>query len=79
MWKVDHKLTPENIENLFRIKERVYGEEGNKYHLPNIRLDITKRSILFQGPLIWNRLPLHIKNAKNLTALKRKMMQWLNS
>ena len=36
----------------------------------------TEKSLRVQGPKIWNRVPLPIKNVENLFAFKRYIQTW---
>ena len=48
------------------------------YHRPHTcRTNIKKFSILFQGPRIWNSLPIDIKNAPTFSMFKRMIKPFL--
>ena len=73
MWKITFDQMEENIKSLFKQRERTFGENDVKFHIPNVNLDRTKNSIIFQGPKLWNTLNSSIKNKKNITSFKRAL------
>lgn len=44
-----------------------------QFCLPSHRLTLFRHSTMYQGPLIWNSLPQHIKNAPSLNIFKNKL------
>ena len=67
MWQIKNNCIPETISKLFKEKDRTYGEGDNqKIHVPNVKLEIVKRSIFYQGPEAWNVIPSASKNKKIL-------------
>ena len=75
MWKLEHNLIPNTIKtnfitNSFDIVTRL---NLSKLRLPNVRLDIAKRSITFAGVKLWNtEIP---SNIKNILSLSQKFYQ----
>ena len=47
MWKITFDQMEENIKSLFKQRERTFGENDVKFHIPNVNLDRTKNSIIF--------------------------------
>ena len=67
MWQIKNNFIPETISKLFKEKYRTYGEGDNhKIHVPNVKLEIVKRSIFYQGPKARNEIPSASKNEKSL-------------
>ena len=57
-WQIKNNFIPETICKLFKEKDITYGERDNqKFHVPNVKLEIVKRSIFYQGPKTWNEIP----------------------
>lgn len=73
MWKVTHDELEENIKSLFRQRERTFGNNDIKYHIPNVNLDRTRYSIIFQGPRLWNKLNSDLKNKVSVNSFKKAL------
>ena len=57
---------------------KCYGNDDSlKFHIPNIKLEITKNSIFYQGPKSWNNIPSDIKNKKSLQSFKNSSKKYL--
>ena len=52
-------------------------QTGNEIHQYSTRYSDKKFSILFQGPRIWNSLPIDIKNALTFGMFKRMIKPFL--
>ena len=70
MWKVTFDELTENIKSLFYQRERTFGDNDIKYHIPNVKLGRTKNSI-FQGPKLWNIINTNLKYKKSLVPFKK--------
>ena len=57
---------------LFYRRERTFGDNDIKYHIPNVKLDRTKNSIIFQGPKLWNSINTNLKTKKVWRLLKKQ-------
>ena len=77
MWKVTFDELTENIKSLFYRKERTFGDNDIKYHIPNIELDRPKNSIIFQGPKLWNSINTDLKKQKILVSFKKGTQNFL--
>lgn len=73
MWQLTHDNIPNTIKSAFKTRNRNYGENNLKYHLPNINSELLKRNIIYQGPKIWNSLESNIKNKKSIYSFKRTL------
>ena len=49
------------------------SRRGNRYHIPLTRIDLYKNSFSFQGPSLWNSLPLQIRQCQSITQFKEKI------
>ena len=47
------------------------------YHLPKIRTNISKNSIFFKGPVLWNQIPPDLKNSPSLNCFKQRYKCYL--
>ena len=72
MWKVTFDELTENIKSSFYRRERTFGDNDIKYYIPNVKLDRTENSIIFQGPKLWNSINTNLKNKKNWCLLKKQ-------
>ena len=52
-------------------KEAQKRERNHKYHVPNVSSELSKRTIIYQGPKIWNKLKNGVKNKTNIFSFKR--------
>ena len=50
MWQLTYDNIPDTSKCSLSIRNRDYGENNLKYHIPNINLELIKRNILYQGP-----------------------------
>ena len=73
MWQLTYKNIPDTIKSSFNFRNREYGGNNLKYHVPNINLELLKRNIVYQGPRIWNRLKNDIKNKKSIFSFKKAL------
>ena len=52
MWQLTYGNIPDTIKSCFNIRNREYGGNNLKYHIPNINLELLKRNIVYQGPYL---------------------------
>ena len=71
MRKLYKNNMPGNICGLFQLRQRMYGTNNLKELVPNINLNNTENSLLFQGPFLWNRLSGVLKNPKTTSLFKK--------
>ena len=45
---------------------------------PRPNLSIFKESLSYSGPVIWNSIPLEIKNSSSLKCFAENVLQWMN-
>ena len=73
MWQLTYNNIPDTIKTAFKTRNRDYGENNLKYHLPNINSELLKRNVIYQGPKIWNSLKNNIKNKKSIYSFKKTL------
>ena len=59
MFKLKHAMLPVIFNSMFIANSAIhthFTRQAEDYHIPAWRLQIRKRSICVQGPLIWNKL-----------------------
>ena len=77
MWQLTYDNIPDTIKSSFNIRNRDYGVNNRKYHIPNISSEILKRNIVYQGPKIWNNLKNDIKIKKSTFSFKKTLKKKL--
>ena len=73
-------MLPPILLNLFITNNEVhnYNTRTAENHRPHAcRTNLKQFTILFQGPKIWNALPLHIKDLSSLSSFKKHMIELL--
>ena len=45
--------------------------------LPNVRLEIARKSFYFRAAVTWNRLPQSVRNSTSLSEFKRLSRSWI--
>ena len=60
MWKVLNDKVPQTLKYYFSVRERNYGHNNAKFHLPLASTNLFKRDIVYQGPKLWNPIPTNI-------------------
>ena len=66
--------------NLFITNNEVHNyntRTAENYRRHACRTNLKQFTILFEGPKIWNALPLHIKDLSSLSSFKKHMIELL--
>ena len=77
MWRVANKEAPSTIIEQFPLKERVYGNNNVKFHIPSARSNLLKRSIIYQGPKLWNLITVENCSKKSIQTFKTAYLKKL--
>ena len=77
MWQLTYDNIPDTIKSSLNIRNRDYGVNNRKYHIPNISSEILKRNIVYQGPKIWNNLKNDIKTKNSILSFKNTLKKKL--
>ena len=75
-------MLPVNLMSYFYTNDTVHNYQtrnSNNFHLPHMRLSVSQKSIFFQGPKLWNDLPLDIKTSPSINVFKRRFKKYLIS
>jgi len=74
-----HKgFIPTSLSNKFHFNFEIhsYGtRQSSHFHVPLIKTSVSKNSIFFKGPILWNELPLHVRSSPTLNTFKRRYKQ----
>ena len=74
MFKVKHSLVPVNISDLFNLKNTQYNLRNSDFELPRFEtIKFGRNSIKYMGPLIWSKLPCHLRMIATLNSFKRNI------
>ena len=78
MWRVANKEAPSTFTGQFSLKERVYGNKNVKFYIPNVRSNLLKRNIIYQGPKLGNSITVETCSKKSIqtckTAYRKKLL-----
>jgi hypothetical protein len=79
MYKCLNGLAPNYLSDLFTYERDVHQYETRTsqamcLHVPKFRTELFKTCLLYQGPRIWNELPLDVKQSKSLGSFHRKYL-----
>ena len=80
VYKCIRGYPPSYFNEIFVSTSRIHQHETRNYrglYVPRPRTNILKRSFAYQGVLIWNSLPDHVRSACNLTIFKTKCKEFL--
>ena len=74
IFKNSNNCLPPSISNNFKNRSEIHSHSTRSaynIHIPLMRTSFAKRTILFQGPKIWNNLPRHITTISSIAIFKR--------
>ena len=70
MRKVLNDKVPQTLKDHFSIREKNYGHNNAKFHLPLANTNFFKQDIVYHGPKLWNSIPTNIKNKVSVLTFK---------
>ena len=74
MFKVKHSLVPVNISDLLKYKNTQYNLRSSDFKLPRFEtIKFGMNSIKYMGPLIWSKLPRHLRMIETLNSFKKNI------
>ena len=81
VYKSLHKLNPSFMWEVFSHKSDKHNlRTGNRLQLPQTNTKtFGTNGILFRASILWNNLPVEIKNSKSVTEFKIKILKWTGS
>ena len=83
MYKVSNSMTPSYISDMFNRRSAspsglvLRSSTTNNYIPPKPNKEIFKRSISYSGPLIWNSLPVEIRQADSINTFHLRCIRWM--
>ena len=83
MYKVSNSLTPSYISDMFN--RRTASPNGlvlrsstkSNYIPPKLNKEIFEWSMSYSGPLIWNSLPVEIRQAESISSFHLRCVKWM--
>ena len=76
MFKVHRNILPINFCKLFELNSNIHGHftrHCSDYHLPSIKSEINRKSVIFTGTKFWNNLDQSLKNSSSVTSFNKKL------
>ena len=79
MYKTINKRVPEYLQDIFTSRSCPYRLRNNEntIFVPKPHTDYLKRSLSYDGAVLWNSLPTELRSAQSLSAFKRGLECWL--
>ena len=78
MYKIFHNLTPTYLEEKFKFKSTGYAlRTDNNLTLPKPNTQSCKRTFSYRGSVLYNELPLHIRESSSTTIFNREVQLFL--
>lgn len=82
VFKCLHNLAPPYLSRLFESHNtsvNLRSQSTCSLHVPHVKSTYGSRAFYFQGTILWNSLPILVKNCDNLYSFKRLLKQHLLS
>ena len=87
MYKVYNNLAPGYLIELFQMREgrldstlsNLRSVANKNYVLPQAKCNLFKGSLSFSGVVIWNSIPLEIKQSSSLNIFSKRCSEWIKS
>ena len=87
MFKVTQGISPIDITQMFQIKAvivkihfvqwRCVQIQSKNFTTPKPKLNMFKNSLSYSGTLIWNSIPVEIRNANTIGDFIKKCLSWM--
>ena len=85
MYKIYNNLAPSYLHEMFQIRavnlesalSNLRSVPNKHYVLPQAKCNPFKSSLSFSGILVWNSIPLDIKNSTSLQMFSKRCSEWI--
>ena len=85
MYNIYNNLAPSYLHEMFQMRNvnldstlsNLRSVANKHYILPQAKCNLFKGSLSFSGVLIWNNLPLDIKNSSPLNIFSKRCAEWI--
>lgn len=84
MYKVFNNIIPQYICNLFQLRSEsllntsLRSISNQHFTIPKPKTTLYKESLSYSGPVIWNSIPLEIKNSLSMSSFTKRMLTWMS-
>ena len=81
MYKIYNNLAPTYLQELFQMRDvnhdntasNLQSMSRKNYILPQAKCNLFKGSLSFSGVIVWNSIPINIKNSQSLYIFVKKV------
>ena len=85
MYKVYNNLAPTYLQELFQMRDvnhdntamNLRSVSRKNYILPQAKCNLFKGSLSLSGVIVWNRIPVNIKNSQSLDIFVKRCTYWI--
>lgn len=87
MYKVHNNLAPSYLQELFQMRDVTIDNTASNlrsvsqmnYILPQAKCNLFKGSLSFSGVIVWNSIPVSIKQSPSLNSFVKKCIEWMTN
>ena len=87
MYKIANKIAPKYLIDLFQIRNtyansttsNLRSVSNRHFFIPKPNINLFKNSISYSGTIIWNSIPLEIKNADSINSFVNRCVAWIKN
>ena len=87
MYKIANKIAPKYLIDLFQIRNtyansttsNLRSVSNRNFIIPKPNINLFKNSISYSGTIIWNSIPLEIKNADSINSFVNRCVAWIKN
>ncbi len=81
MYKIIHEIHPISLKSYIHMLDSVSSRVTRQssalaLYVSKPRLELTKKSFFYRGPILWNNLPVYIQEAPTLECFKKLLNTW---
>ncbi len=81
MYKIVHEIHPISLKSYVQMLDNVSNRVTRQssalaLYICKPRLELTKRSFFYRGPILWNNLPVYVQEAPTLECFKKLLNTW---
>ena len=80
-YKAINGLVPDYIGKMFHLLKSVSGRVTrntlkNNWSIPNSTLNLTRKGLPYSGTVLYNKLPVNIRNIKSISIFKKEFYKY---
>ncbi len=82
MYRIANNSAPEYLQSLFKYRlpvntPHLRSMSTKHYKIPKPNKELFKKSFQYSGTLLWNSIPVEIRNAHSISFFQTQYIQWL--